>query len=174
MRQLEGEVPKKEVRGEDQRSQVQSGVQVPGGPGGLEGRRERGRGPGLQGLPGCSAASNECYTSRLTHYSSPITHQDSTCRHLRLDYRSPMEYLVNEGFAPRTLAETGVKSGSATRAQALSLLSQVPSNKFPRAQGFLRKPVALIPPPFGVPYASNQGLPPTAQEPLMPCQLPNS
>jgi len=39
-------------------------------------------------------------------------------RHSRLGYRSPMEYLVNEGFAPRTLAENGVKSGSAPGAQA--------------------------------------------------------
>jgi len=37
-------VPLKEVQGEDRRNQVQSGVQVPGGPGGPEGRGERDRG----------------------------------------------------------------------------------------------------------------------------------
>jgi len=42
-------------------------------------------------------------------------------RHSRLGYRSPMEYLINEGFIPETLAENGVKSGSASGAQALVL-----------------------------------------------------
>jgi len=32
--------------------------------------------------------------------------------------RSPIEYLINEGIVPKTLAETGVKSGSAPGAQA--------------------------------------------------------
>jgi len=39
-------------------------------------------------------------------------------RHSRLDYQSPMEYLVNKGFIPETLVENGVKSGSASGAQA--------------------------------------------------------
>lgn len=39
-------------------------------------------------------------------------------RHSSLDYRSPMEYLVNIGFIPETVAENGGgKSGSATGAQ---------------------------------------------------------
>ncbi|RLG19864.1 hypothetical protein DRN74_06290 [Candidatus Micrarchaeota archaeon] len=37
----------------DQRSKVQSVIQVPGGVGGPKGREEGDRGPGLQGLPGC-------------------------------------------------------------------------------------------------------------------------
>ena len=48
-------VLQKGVQDEDQWNQVQSGVQVPGGVGGLEGRRERGRGPSgpdLGGAPG--------------------------------------------------------------------------------------------------------------------------
>jgi len=44
-------------------------------------------------------------------------------RHSSLDYRSPMEYLINEGIVPRTLAENGVKSGSASRAQTLAYSS---------------------------------------------------
>jgi len=38
-------------------------------------------------------------------------------RHSRLDHRSPMEYLINKGFIPETLAENRVKSGSAPGAQ---------------------------------------------------------
>jgi hypothetical protein len=34
-------------------------------------------------------------------------------RHQRLDYRSPWEYLISEGFILETLAEKGVKSGFA-------------------------------------------------------------
>ena len=40
-------------------------------------------------------------------------------RHSRLGYRSPMEYLASEGFAPKTLAEIGPKSGSVPGMQAL-------------------------------------------------------
>jgi len=36
-------------------------------------------------------------------------------RHSSLGYRPPMEYLINEGIVPKTLAETGLKSGSAPR-----------------------------------------------------------
>ncbi len=39
-------------------------------------------------------------------------------RHSRLDCRSPMEYLVSEGFQLRTLAENRDKSGSAAGAHA--------------------------------------------------------
>jgi len=39
-------------------------------------------------------------------------------RHLRLGYRSPMEYLINEGFIPKTLAENDLESGSVSGAQA--------------------------------------------------------
>ena len=39
--------------------------------------------------------------------------------HSRLDYQSPIGYLVSEGFIPETLAENGVKSGSALGAQVL-------------------------------------------------------
>jgi len=58
------------------------------------------------------AAFNECYTSRLTHHSSPITHHGSICKHFSLDYRPPIGYLVNEGLIPETLAETGAKKSS--------------------------------------------------------------
>ncbi len=40
-------------------------------------------------------------------------------RHSRLGYRSPMEYLASEGFVPKTLAETGPKSGSVPGAHIL-------------------------------------------------------
>jgi len=39
-------------------------------------------------------------------------------RHSRLDYRSPVDYLISEGFVPEPLAEIGAKSGSAPGAQA--------------------------------------------------------
>ena len=39
-------------------------------------------------------------------------------RHSRLDYRSPMDYLISERFALEPLAEIGAKSGSAPGAQA--------------------------------------------------------
>jgi len=42
-------------------------------------------------------------------------------RHSRLGYQSPMEYLVNEGFVFKTLAENGCESGSVSGAQALDL-----------------------------------------------------
>ena len=38
-------------------------------------------------------------------------------RHSRLGYRWPMECLVSEVFVPRTLAENGCQSGSASGAQ---------------------------------------------------------
>jgi putative transposase len=38
-------------------------------------------------------------------------------RHSSLGYRSPVEYLVSEGFIPESLAENWVKSGSASGAQ---------------------------------------------------------
>ena len=40
-------------------------------------------------------------------------------RHSRLGYRSPMEYLTNEGFIPKTLAEISAKSGSVSGAHIL-------------------------------------------------------
>ena len=51
-----GEVPRKGVQSEDQWNKVQCDVQVPGGPGGPEGRGKRDRGlggPGLWGAPAC-------------------------------------------------------------------------------------------------------------------------
>jgi len=39
-------------------------------------------------------------------------------RHSRLDYQSPIEHLIDKGFIPETLVEKGVKSGSASGAQA--------------------------------------------------------
>lgn len=39
-------------------------------------------------------------------------------RHSRLGYRSPVEYLESEGFIPKTLAENGLQSGSASGAHA--------------------------------------------------------
>jgi hypothetical protein len=39
-------------------------------------------------------------------------------RHSSLGYRSPVEYLVSEGFIPESLAENRAKSGSALGAQA--------------------------------------------------------
>jgi len=41
-------------------------------------------------------------------------------RHSRLDYRSPMTYLASEGFIPKTLAEIGRESSSASGAEARS------------------------------------------------------
>jgi len=37
---------------------------------------------------------------------------------IRLEYRSPVEYLTNVGFIPKTLAEIGLESGSVSGAQA--------------------------------------------------------
>ena len=51
------------------------------------------------------------HVSSITHYSSRVTHHE-------FYYRSPMEYLISEGIVPKTLAESGVKSGSAPGAQA--------------------------------------------------------
>jgi len=42
-----------------------------------------------------------------------INHYNCERRHSSLDYRSPMEYLINNGIVPKTLAENGAKSGSA-------------------------------------------------------------
>jgi len=44
-----------------------------------------------------------------------------------LDYRSPTEYLISHGIAPKTLAENGVESGSASGAQAQVLKGVVES-----------------------------------------------
>jgi len=83
-------------------------------------------------------ASNECYTSRLSHYSSPITHQDSIRRHSSLDYQSPMEYLISEGFIPEKLVGSGVKSGSAPRAQAPLTGNGVEADSVSEAQDYQR------------------------------------
>ena len=56
-------------------------------------------------------------------------------RHSRLGYRSPMEYLVSEGFVPRTLAENGCQSGSASGAQVQPPLP---------VSRFLHQPVGLL------------------------------
>lgn len=53
-------------------------------------------------------------------------------RHSRLDYRSPMEYLVSEGVIPETLVENGVKSGSASGAQARWAMTRPASIVLPR------------------------------------------
>lgn len=44
--------------------------------------------------------------SSIAHYSSRVT------RH-RFCYRSPIEYLISNKLVPKTLAENGVRSGSA-------------------------------------------------------------
>lgn len=40
-----------------------------------------------------------------------------------LGYWSPMEYLVKEGFIPKTLAENGLASGSVSEVQVRSVLT---------------------------------------------------
>jgi len=46
-------------------------------------------------------------------------------RHFSLGYRSPVEYLVSEGFMPKTLAEIGLASGSVSGAQVLRPLRTI-------------------------------------------------
>ena len=75
-------VSQKGVQDEDQRNQVQSGVQVPGGAGGPEGRGERGRGPSGPDLGGTSGYVGQMGEangglSYLVHYPSPITRNPS-------------------------------------------------------------------------------------------------
>jgi len=120
---LEGktkEVLLKGVDDEGQWNKVQSSVQIPNGAGGPQGRGEGHRGPSGLGLRGRSRdrggveeallkgetmeRMKVCHVLSITHHSSRVTHH-------RFHYRSPMEYLVNEGFIPKTLAENGVKSG---------------------------------------------------------------
>jgi len=57
------------------------------------------------------------HVSSIVHRSSRVTRQG-------FYYRSPMKYLIGEGFIPETLAENRVKSGSSPGAQVpLEVLS---------------------------------------------------
>jgi len=89
--------------------------------------RPRGRGPRprWRGPTGCTWSrwpmeeahlKGESMEKRMKgRHVSSIAHHSSRVTHHEFYYRSPMEYLISEGIVPKTLAENGVRGGSAPR-----------------------------------------------------------